>query len=102
MHRKNNVYTRKETNIMGMYDTINSEQVKCFQHVTYNYDRHNNTHMWSHGGSLKNFNILDLHPTALPFDNGIVLHAIRDGKVKESITIELDDTNRIPKMRKAF
>lgn len=116
MHRKNNVYTRKETNIMGMYDTINSEQVKCFQHVTYNYDRHNNTHMWSHGGSLKNFNdndavpyrslcynyhenfnILDLHPTALPFDNGIVLHAIRDGKVKESITIELNDTNLIPK-----
>lgn len=101
---------------MGTYDIINSEQVKCFQQITYHYDRLNDIHLLAHGGSLKNFddtdavpyrslcynyhknfNILDLHPTALPFDNGIVLHAIRDGKVKESITIELDDTNLIPK-----
>lgn len=101
---------------MGTYDIINSEQVKCFQQTTYHYDRHNDIRLLVHGGSLKNFdntdtvpyrslcynyhkdfNILDLHPTALPFDNGIVLHVIRDGKVKESITIELDDTNLIPK-----
>lgn len=100
---------------MGMYDIINSEQVKCFPWITYQYDKDSDIRFWSHGGSLKNFNdndavpyrslcynyhkdfnILDLHPTALPFDNGIVLHAIRDGKVKESITIELDDTSSIP------
>lgn len=99
---------------MGMYDTINSEQIKCFPWITYHYDKNNDIRLWEHGGSLKNFNdnaavpyrslcynyhenfnILDLHPTALPFDNGIVLHAIRDGKVKESITIELDDTSLI-------
>lgn len=100
---------------MGMYDIINSEQVKCFPWITYQYDKDSDIRFWNHGGSLKNFNntdavpyrslcynyhkdfnILDLHPTALPFDNGIVLHAIRDGKVKESITIELDDTSLIP------
>lgn len=99
-----------------MYDIINSEQVKCFPWITYHYDKDNDMRLWTHGGSLKNFdnnaavpyrslcynyhedfNILDLHPTALPFDNGIVLHAIRNGKVKESITIELNDTNLIPK-----
>lgn len=99
---------------MGMYDTINSEQVKCFPWITYHYDKNNDMRLWEHGGSLKNFNdnaavpyrslcynyhenfnILDLRPTALPFDNGIVLHAIRDGKIKESITIELNDTSLI-------
>lgn len=109
---------RKETNIMGMYDIINSEQVKCFPWITYQYDKNSDIRFWNHGGSLKNFNntdavpyrslcynyhkdfnILDLHPTALPFDNGIVLHVIRNGKVKESITItiELNDTSLIPK-----
>lgn len=101
---------------MGMYDIINSEQVKCFPWITYQYDKDSDMRFWNHGGSLKNFNntdtvpyrslcynyhedfnILDLHPTALPFDNGIVLHVIRDGKVKESITIELDDMTLIPK-----
>lgn len=99
---------------MGTYDIINDEQVKCFHEITYHYIKSNDIHLWKHGGSLKSFddndtvpyrslcynyhkdfNILDLHPTALPFDNGIVLHIIRDGKVKESI--ELDDTNLIPK-----
>ena len=93
---------------MGMYDIINSEQVKCFPWITYQYDKNSDIRFWNHGGSLKNFNntdavpyrslcynyhkdfnFLDLHPTALPFDNGIVLHIIRDGKIKESITIEL-------------
>lgn len=101
---------------MGMYDTINSEQIKCFPWITYRYDKDNDMRLWEHGGSLKNFNnnatvpyrslcynyhedfnILDLHPTALPFDDGIVLHVIRDGKIKESITIELEDEHLIPK-----
>lgn len=101
---------------MGMYDIINSEQVKCFPWITYQYDKNSDIRFWNHGGSLKNFNnndevpyrslcynyhknfnILDLHPTALPFDNGIVLHVIRNGKIKESITIELNDTILIPK-----
>lgn len=100
---------------MGMYDIINSEQVKCFPWITYQYDKNSDIRFWNHGGSLKNFNntdavpyrslcynyhkdfnILDLHPTALPFDNGIVLHVIRNGKVKESITI-VNNTSLIPK-----
>lgn len=101
---------------MGMYDTINSEQVKCFPWITYQYIKDSDIRLLEHGGSLKNyennatvpyrslcynyhenFNILDTHPTALLFDNGIVLHAIRNGKVKESITIELNDDYIISK-----
>lgn len=101
---------------MGMYDSINSEQIKCFPWVSYQHNDTDGMCLWSHGGGLrcfndndkvpyrslsynyhKDFNIIDMHPTMLPFDNGIVLHAIRNGKVKESITIELLEDTDTPK-----
>lgn len=101
---------------MGMYDSINSEQIKCFPWVSYQHNDTDGMCLWSHVGGLrcfndndkvpyrslsynyhKDFNIIDMHPTMLPFDNGIVLHAIRNGKVKESITIELLEDTDTPK-----
>lgn len=100
---------------MGMYDSINSEQVKCFPWISYQHNDTDEILLWSHGGGLrcfnnndrvpyrslsynyhKDFNIIDTHPTMLPFDNGIVLHAIRNGKVRESITIELLEDSVVP------
>ena len=94
---------------MGMYDTINGEQVKCFPWVSLYQGE-----ISYHGGDLKyydngdevpykqphynygkNFVILDLnrYPESdyCPYD--YILHVIEDGKVKETYTDEIGDIN---------
>lgn len=87
---------------MGMYDTINDEQVKCFPWVSL-YDGRINYH----GGDLKyygtgdevpykkphynygkNFIIFDLnrYPESYCCDYDYILHIIVDGKVKDTFT----------------
>ena len=41
---------------MGMYDTLNGEQVKCFPWISHQRDNVSHTQLWSHGGSLKTVN----------------------------------------------
>lgn len=90
---------------MGMYDTINGEQVKCFPWVSLY-----NNQISYHGGDLafygtgsevpykrphynygKNFIILDLNryidSDYVPYD--YILHVIVDGKVKETFENEI-------------
>lgn len=92
---------------MGMYDTINGEQVKCFPWVSLYHDEIN-----YHGGDLayydtgcevpykkphynygKNFIIFDLNrwisSDYCPYD--YVLHVIVDGKVKDTFVDEIGD-----------
>ena len=85
---------------MGMYDTINYEQVKCFSWVSLYYGEIN-----YHGGDLayyetgsnvpykkphynygKNFIILDLNrfPESEYSDYDYILHVIVDGKIKDT------------------
>lgn len=82
---------------MGMYDTINGEQVKCFSWMSYGKDG-----LWEHGGDLKyygigdevpykkphynygkNFIILDLNrfPDSEYSEYDYIIHVIKDGKV---------------------
>lgn len=89
---------------MGMYDSINGEQVKCFPWVSYvpSTDIPPTDPIWFHGGSLNsfqsgnsvpfqefhynytpNFMILDDHPTEEEFL--FVLHIIQEGKVQMSL-----------------
>lgn len=90
---------------MGMYDTINGEQVKCFPWVSL----YNNEIIY-HGGDLayygvgsevpykrphynygKNFIILDLNrfPDNAYCDYDYILHIIVDGKVEETFKDEI-------------
>ena len=90
---------------MGMYDTINGEQVKCFTWVSLYHDQIN-----YHGGDLKyygkgsevpfrkphynygkNFIILDYnrYPDSQYTDYKFYLHIIEDGKVKKTIKDKL-------------
>jgi hypothetical protein len=92
---------------MGMYDTINGEQVKCFPWVSLYHKE-----ISYHGGDLayygigsevpykrphynygKNFIILDLNryidSDYCPYD--YILHVIVDGKVKETFENEIGD-----------
>lgn len=82
---------------MGMYDTINGEQVKCFSWMSYGKEG-----LWEHGGDLKyygtgdevpykkphynygkNFLILDLNRflDSEYCDYDYIIHVIKDGKV---------------------
>lgn len=92
---------------MGMYDTINGEQVKCFPWVSLYHDS-----ISYHGGDLKyygtgdevpykrphynyskNFIILDLNryleSDYCPYD--YILHVIVDGKVENTFTDEIGE-----------
>lgn len=92
---------------MGMYDTINGEQVKCFSWVSIDNDE-----IWCHGGDLKyygtgeevpykrphynygkNFIILDLnkYPDSFICQYDYVIHVIRDGKVVATFNDEIGD-----------
>lgn len=94
---------------MGMYDTINGEQVKCFPWVSLYHDG-----ISYHGGDLKyyeigsevpyrrphynygkNFVILDLDrfPESDYSDYDYVLHVIEDGKVVATYTDEIGNIN---------
>lgn len=94
---------------MGMYDTINGEQVKCFPWVSF---YHNEVDY--HGGDFKyygigdevpykrphynygkNFIILDLnrHPEGDYCDYDYILHVIVDGKVQNTFTDEIGEIN---------
>ena len=92
---------------MGMYDTINGEQVKCFPWVSLYLNK-----ISYHGGDLKyygvgskvpykkphynygkNFIILDLNrfPESDYFQYDYILHVIIDGKVKDTFEDEIGD-----------
>ena len=94
---------------MGMYDTINGEQVKCFPWVS--FDTFMNSVSY-HGGDLKyyntgdevpykrphynygkNFIILDLNrfPESDYCEYDYILHVIVDGKVKDTFVDELGE-----------
>lgn len=94
---------------MGMYDTINGEQVKCFPWISHQRDDVSHTQLWSHGGSLKtmktgdpvpyrafnynygkNFNIYDCHPAMVESEKGFVIHAIRDGHLQTSVWYDVE------------
>lgn len=94
---------------MGMYDTLNGEQVKCFPWISYQRDNVSHTRLWSHGGSLKtmktgdpvpyrafnynygkNFNIYDCHPAIVESEKGFVIHAIRDGHLQTSVWYDVE------------
>lgn len=92
---------------MGMYDTINGEQVKCFPWVSLYHDEIN-----YHGGDLKYYGIGDEVPYRRPHynygknfiildlnrylesdycDYDYVLHVIVDGKVQNTFTDEVGE-----------
>lgn len=93
---------------MGMYDTINGEQVKCFPWVSYYKNEIN-----YHGGDLKYYNTGDEVPYKKPHynygknfvildlnryfgdvdyvDYDYIIHVIVDGKVKDTFENELSD-----------
>lgn len=90
---------------MGMYDVINSEQVKAFPWAHFYKDKILNTLICYSGGNLNNYNtgdtvpyknfyynygknfmILDINiiPDSDYADYDFILHVIRDGKVKST------------------
>lgn len=90
---------------MGMYDTVNGEQVKCFSWMSYCEDG-----LWEHGGDLKyyktgekvpykklhynygkNFIILDINklPNSEYCNYNYVIHVIEDGRVANSFKNEI-------------
>ena len=66
---------------MGMYDTINSEQVKCFPWITYQYIKDSDIRLLEHGGSLKNYENNDAVPEYTYLD----VNAMTDTDVQELI-----------------
>lgn len=91
---------------MGMYDTINGEQVKCFSWIS--IDEVDG--VWYHGGDLKyyrtgdevpykkphynygkNFVILDLYPESEYSSYDYIIHVIKNGKVAATFNDVIGD-----------
>ena len=89
---------------MGMFDTINGEQVKCFTWTSFSnggfvyhggHCKYYNTgdevpYKKPHYNYGKNFIILDLNEF-LDCDYDYILHVIVDGKLKDTFENELGD-----------